>query len=60
MIKAILFDISGVLHVDNVPVNGAVELIKALQKKTFSNAFCHQHVALYQQCHLTESAKDGL
>lgn len=39
MIKAILFDISGVLHVDNVPVNGAVELIKALQKKRFPMRF---------------------
>lgn len=33
MLKAILFDISGVLHVDNIPVPGAVELIKKLQKK---------------------------
>ncbi|HCC79926.1 MAG TPA: TIGR01458 family HAD-type hydrolase, partial [Methylophaga sp.] len=28
MIKAILFDISGVLHVDNEPVNGAIEAIQ--------------------------------
>lgn len=33
MFKAILFDISGVLHVDNVPVDGAVELVKMLQKR---------------------------
>ncbi|WP_438970716.1 TIGR01458 family HAD-type hydrolase [Methylophaga sp.] len=33
MHKAILFDISGVLHVDNVPVNGAVALVRELQDK---------------------------
>lgn len=39
MIKAILFDISGVLHVDNVPVEGAVDLIKTLQSQRIPMRF---------------------
>lgn len=39
MFKAILFDISGVLHVDNVPVEGAVALINDLQKKRLPMRF---------------------
>jgi len=33
MLKAILFDISGVLHVDNHPIRGAVELIQQLRQQ---------------------------
>ncbi len=33
MLKAILFDISGVLHVDKRPIPGAVDLIASLQQK---------------------------
>ncbi len=34
MLKAILFDISGVLHVDKQPIPGAVELIAKLRQQT--------------------------
>jgi len=39
MLKAILFDISGVLHVDNIPVEGAVALIRNLQKQRIPMRF---------------------
>lgn len=39
MIKAILFDISGVLHVDHVPVRGAVELLDQLQSSDLQLRF---------------------
>jgi HAD superfamily hydrolase (TIGR01458 family) len=39
MAKAILFDISGVLHVDNQPISGAVDTISKLQKQNVPMRF---------------------
>lgn len=39
MLKAILFDISGVLHVDKRPIPGAVELIATLQQQSVPMRF---------------------
>ncbi|SFJ97766.1 TIGR01458 family HAD-type hydrolase [Methylophaga sulfidovorans] len=39
MIKAILFDISGVLYIDRQPIAGAVELIKTLRQSSIPMRF---------------------
>lgn len=39
MLKAILFDISGVLHIDKQPIPGAVELITELRQQTIPLRF---------------------